>query len=120
MNSARRRIERPVRERESPYKIIAVGFYEEQINTLDDAAVALQRAGYIKANRSGVLQMIVRRLQYDIRGMRPHEVLDFFFANYLRRPLAIAPAREIAEAAPRKGASSTKQHRRQGKGARTR
>lgn len=70
-----------------PYRVIAVGVYDDQAVSLDRAAEHLQRAG-LKANRSFVVQALVRRLQQEIEGLSSDAVVDLFIARYSRRPLA--------------------------------
>lgn len=76
------------------YRVIAVGLYADQAKSLDHAAQLLQEAGLDQANRSFVVQALVRRLQHDIEGMGAHEILSLFVEKYLRRPLAHARPRE--------------------------
>lgn len=104
LDPATRRFQRPVRAK-SPYKVIAVGLYDDQARSLDRAALSLQQAGNLKANRSFVVQALVRRLQQEIEGMGPDEILTVFLETYLRRPLAPAPARESQDRSPRNSVS---------------
>jgi len=76
-----------------PYKVVAVGLYDDQARSLDWAASHLQAAGLNQANRSFLVQALVRRFQQDTAGMTPEEVLTLFVDHYLRRSLAHAPAR---------------------------
>jgi hypothetical protein len=77
-----------------PYRVIAVGVYDDQAVSLDRTAAELQHAGYLKANRSFVVQALVRRLQQETEGLSSDQLLQMFFESYLKRPLAKAPSRE--------------------------
>jgi len=88
-----RHLQRPARQR-PPYKIIAVGVYDDQAQSLDRTAETLQRAG-LKANRSFVVQALTRRLQKEIEGLSSEQLLEMFFDSYLRRPLTSASSRDL-------------------------
>ena len=90
-----RRFERPTRQT-PPYKVIAVGVYDDQAQSLDRTAAELQRAGYVKANRSFIVQALVRRLQQEVEGLTSEQVLQMFFDSYLKRPLSSAASRNIS------------------------
>lgn len=87
-----RRFQRPARQK-PPYKVIAVGVYDDQAEFLDRAADELQQSG-LKANRSFVVQTLIRRLQQEMEGLPPEAILNVFIEKYLRRPLASASSRE--------------------------
>lgn len=87
-----RQLQRPTR-RTPTYKVIAVGVYDDQAQSLDRAATDLQHAGYLKANRSFVVQALVRRLQNEIEGLTSDQLLEMFFETYVKRPLSSAPPR---------------------------
>jgi len=97
------RLQKPRHER--PYKVIAIGIYDDQARSLDRAASGLQQAGYFKGNRSFVIQALVRRLQQEIEGKSADEILTLFVENYLRRPLASAPSRPEQQRLPPKAAA---------------
>src|SRR5437867_3280250 len=90
-----RRLQRRTRET-PPYKVIAVGLYDDQADVLDRATTELQQAGHLKANRSFVVQALVRRLQHEIDGLNSHELLQMFFDSYLKKPPAKAKSRETS------------------------
>ena len=110
LDPATRRLQRRVREK-PPYKVIAIGIYDDLAQSLDRTASGLQQAGYFKANRSFVVQVLVRRLQQDIEGKGPDEILNLFIEKYLRRPLAAAPSRE-QQPLPSKAPPRTRRHAR--------
>jgi hypothetical protein len=78
---------------DNQYKVVAVGLYKDLADSLDRAAIKLQEAGYLKANRSFVVQALVRKLQREIKDLDSDAILDYFLRTHLRRPLAEAPAR---------------------------
>jgi hypothetical protein len=49
---------------------------------------------HLKANRSFIVQALVRRLQQETEGLSSDQLLQMFFDSYLKRPLAKAPALE--------------------------
>ena len=81
-----RRLQRQARQT-PPYKVIAVGVYDDQAASLDRTATELQQAGF-KANRSSVVQALVRRLQQEIDGLNADELLQMFIESYVKRPLS--------------------------------
>src|SRR5438094_4875397 len=70
-----------------PYRVIAVGVYDDQAMSLDRTAAELQQAGHLKANRSFVVQALVRRLQQETEGLTAEQLLQMFIDSYLKRPL---------------------------------
>lgn len=90
-----RRLQRPARQK-SAYKIIAVGIYDDLAEALDRAAEGLRLVGF-KANRSFVVQALVRHLQHEMEGLPPEAILSFFIEKYMRRPLAPASSREVSK-----------------------
>src|SRR5438445_9498375 len=88
-----RRLQRQTRQT-PPYKVIAVGVYDDQADSLDRTAAQLQEAGYVKANRSFVVQALVRRLQQEVEGLSSEQLLEMFFESYLKRPLSGAHSRQ--------------------------
>lgn len=92
-----------------PYKVVAVGLYDDQARSLDTAASDLQAAGLNQANRSFLVQALVRKFQHDTAGKTPEELLTLFVDNYLRQPLALAPARSEAHDRESMPATATKQ-----------
>jgi len=74
--------------------VIAVGIYDDQAASLDHTAAKIQQAGYLKANRSFVVQALVRRLQQEVEGLSSDELFQMFFEKYLKRPLAKSSQRE--------------------------
>lgn len=88
-----RRLQRRIRQT-PPYKVIAVGLYNDQAASLDHTAAELQRAGYVKANRSFVVQALIRKLQLEIEGLSSDQLLQMFFDEYVKRPLSKSSQRE--------------------------
>lgn len=84
-----------------PYKIVGIGLYEDQARSIDHAIQELQDAGYPKANRSLVFQMLVQRFLQETEGMTPREILDYFLRAPIKRPLSRATAREEEPTASR-------------------
>lgn len=95
-----------------PYKVIAVGVYDDQATSLDRTAAGLQQAGHLKANRSFVIQALVRRLQREIEGLTSEQLLQMFFDNYLKRPLSKAPSREKSDRVEQSSTQSSARRRR--------
>jgi hypothetical protein len=87
LNASTQRLAR-VTER-SPYKVIAVGLYEDQVEYLDTLATTLQQAGWAQANRSSLLQIFVN-------SARKGEIT--LLGGSLRLPPAAAPSRTAATA----------------------
>ena len=81
------------RPRKGPYKVVAIGLYEDQADALDLAAEVLQRAGLNQASRSFLVQSLVRRLKAEMEGLGPEEMAGLLLERYVRRPLAPAPSR---------------------------
>jgi hypothetical protein len=67
--------------------------------SLDRTAAELQHAGHLKANRSFVVQALVRRLQQETEGLTSDQLLQMFFDSYLKRPLSKATSRETPDVA---------------------
>lgn len=110
-SGATKRLQRRIRL-VPPYKVIAVGVYDDQATSLDRTAAGLQQAGHLKANRSFVVQALVRRLQREIEGLTSEQLLQMFFDNYLKRPLSKAPAREKSDRVEESSSRSTARRRR--------
>jgi hypothetical protein len=77
-----------------PYKIVAIGLYEDQARSIDQTIQELQGAGYIKANRSLVFQTLVERFLKETDGLNQQQTLDYFLRAHIKRPLARAGSRE--------------------------
>ena len=103
LDRATKRLERV----DNQYKVVAVGLYKDLAESLDRATTQLQEAGYLKANRSFVVQALVRKLQRDIKGLDSHAILDYFLETHLRRPLAEAPARRLTQESKRMSKRAT-------------
>jgi len=88
-NSVNQRLERT----QSDYKIIGIGLYGGDAAALTKAAAVLKRAGVPNANRSFIVQVLVRRLDEEIRTLSEDEALSIFRERYPRRPLALAASR---------------------------
>jgi len=80
---------------------------------LDRTAAELQDAGHLKANRSFVIQALVRRLQQETEGLTSDQLLQMFFDSYLKRPLSKAPPRNNPDlvTAPSSKKSSVRQRK---------
>ena len=79
------------------YKIIAVGLYDDLADALDRTARALQEMG-LKANRSFIIQTLVRNLRDATIGLDDAAISNIFIGRYLRRPLAAAAPRTVRQA----------------------
>src|SRR2546422_11776116 len=90
--SVRRKI-RAHRLPRRPYKTVAIGLYEDQARSIDNAIRELQEAGYVKANRSLVFQTLARRFLQDTEGMDSQQILDYFLKTPVKRPLSRLAAR---------------------------
>lgn len=75
------------------YRVVTVGLYDDQVRMLDQTALVLQQAGLSQANRSFLVQALVRAFTQEIEGKGAEEILQFVFEQYLRRPLARAESR---------------------------
>ena len=61
-----------------PYRVVAVSLYELQADIADQLAALLRRAGLPRANRSLVMREALLRLQEDLEGKSPADVLRYF------------------------------------------
>lgn len=75
------------------YRVVTVGLYDDQVRTLDQTALVLQQAGLSQANRSFLVQALVRAFAQEVDGKGADEILQLVFDRYLRRPLARAESR---------------------------
>jgi|SRR5215467_8492033 len=89
LNPSSQRLERTPTD----YKIVGIGLYRNDATALTNAAAVLRRAGLSNANRSFIVQALVRRLEEEIRTLSVDEALSMFRERYSRRPLASAASR---------------------------
>jgi hypothetical protein len=97
----------------SRYKIVAIGLYEDLVQSIDEATHELQLAGYIKANRSLVFQELARRFLQEVDGMTSEQILEHFLRRPIRRPPVRVASREsqsnaVPDKAPARPASRRK------------
>ncbi len=89
------------------YKVIAISVYSGQAESVDRAARELLDAGFIKANRSFVIQTAIQRLQEDLEGKSREEILKYFLERQIRRPLARAEQRKREQTDESRGATES-------------
>ena len=108
MHAEKPMLQRRPRKR-STYRAIAVGVYGDQADSLVRTAAALEQIG-LKANRSFVIQALIRKLQADTEGLAPEQIVSLFMEQYLRKPPRLASSR-TSEALPGTGATSADSRR---------
>jgi hypothetical protein len=67
------------------YRIVAISLYVPEAEWVDEATKMLQLGGNSKANRSLVVREAILRLQEDMKGKTPQEVLHSFAEHEARR-----------------------------------
>jgi hypothetical protein len=67
------------------YRVIAISLYVPEAEWVDEATKMLQFGGNSKANRSLVVREAILRLQEDLRGKTPQEILHSFVEHEARR-----------------------------------
>jgi hypothetical protein len=75
------------------YRVVSVSLYTDQAVFVDETAEALLNAGFVKANRSLVIQTALHRLREELRGKNPAQIVAYFLQHQVRRPLASARKR---------------------------
>jgi hypothetical protein len=67
------------------YRVIAISLYIPEAEWVDEATKLLQLGGNSKANRSLVVREAILRLQEDMKGKTPQEILHSFAEHEARR-----------------------------------
>lgn len=67
------------------YRVVAVSLYTPEIDWVNNITRTLITAGNIKANRSLVVQEAIHRLQEDLAGKNPDEVIKYFITRAAKR-----------------------------------
>lgn len=67
------------------YKVIAVSLYLPEAEWIDQITRMLQIAGNPKANRSLVIREAILRLQEEMKGKDPRDVLASFIEHHSKR-----------------------------------
>jgi len=83
----------PPAELKRSYRVISISLYSDQASAVDETVGTLLSAGFIKANRSLVIQTAIQHLRNQLQGKNPAEVVGYFLQHQVRRPLARAPGR---------------------------
>ena len=71
------------------YRVVAISLYTPEIDWVNNITRMLIAAGSIKANRSLVVQEAIHRLQEDLAGKDPNEVIKYFIARAAKRTIAL-------------------------------
>ena len=67
------------------YRVVAVSLYEEQADAADRITAALQRSGWLTANRSLVIREAIMRLVDELGEKSSEEIFRYFVDRYARR-----------------------------------
>jgi hypothetical protein len=81
---------------ERRYRVIAVSLYGEQANAADRITAALQRSGWLTANRSLVVREAIMRLADELGGKSSEEIFRYFVDRYALRAGQLPSSRTIA------------------------
>lgn len=68
-------------EKKKGYKVVAVSLYTPEAEWVDKTVRILQSAGNPKANRSLVIREAILKLQENLHGKNPEEILYFFLES---------------------------------------
>lgn len=71
--------------RKKGYRVVAVSLYTPEAEWVDHTSQVLHRAGTPKANRSLVIREAILRLQEELEGKSPEEILRYFIERQARR-----------------------------------
>ena len=71
--------------RKPGYRVVPVSLYVPEAEWLDRLSQALKGAGNPKANRSLLVREAIHRLQEELAGKTPAEVLRYFIEQHTRR-----------------------------------
>ena len=82
------------------YRVISISLYADQASLVDETVEALLSAGFVKANRSLVIQTAIQHLRDELRGKNPGEIVEYLLKHQVRRPLARAPRRRPQHTLP--------------------
>lgn len=69
----------------TPYKVIAVSLYLPEAECVDKLTKILQMAGNPKANRSFVIREAILRLEEEMAGKEPQDILASFIERHSKR-----------------------------------
>src|SRR4051812_8398566 len=88
--AARTRQPKPARladeqTRKPGYRVVPVSLYVPEAEWLDTVSKALKGDGNPKANRSLIVREAIHRLQDDLEGKTPDEVLRYFIEQHTKR-----------------------------------
>jgi len=87
------RVPQPARlietDKKRGYRVVAISLYTPEIDWVNNITRTLIAAGSIKANRSLVVQEAIHRLQEDLTGKNPNEVIKYFIARAAKRTIAL-------------------------------
>lgn len=72
-------------DRKRGYRVVAMSFYTPEIDWVNGITTALKTAGNPKANRSLVVQEAIHRLQEDLHGKSPDQILRYFIERAAKR-----------------------------------
>ena len=64
------------------YRVVPASLYTPEANWIDQIAEVLKRAGNPKASRSMVIREAIYRLQEELSGKNPDEVLQYFIGRH--------------------------------------
>jgi len=83
------RVPRPTRlqadVKKKTYRVVAISLYVPEAEWVDEATKMLQLGGNSKANRSLVIREAILRLQEEMKGKTPQEILHSFAEHEARR-----------------------------------
>lgn len=75
-------------QRKKGYRVVAVSLYVPEAEWIDHTSKTLQSAGNPKANRSLVVREAILRLQEELKGKTPDEVMRYFLEHQSKRVAA--------------------------------
>ena len=67
------------------YRVVAISLYVPEAEWVDEATTMLQLGGNSKANRSFVVREAILRLQEDLKGKTPQDIVHSFAEHEARR-----------------------------------
>jgi hypothetical protein len=76
------------RVRKKGYRVVAVSLYDPEAEWIDHATAVLRQAGNAKANRSLVVREAVLRLQEEVSGKSPEQLIQDFTQRQAKRTQA--------------------------------
>jgi hypothetical protein len=78
---------------ERGYKVVTISLYSDQAELVDRTARDLLQAGYVKANRSFVIQTAIQCLRENLESKSSAEILKYFLGRQIKKPLAVSGRR---------------------------